>query len=536
MNTRTLRFGIFQLTESRRNKTKRDISKVKHLRPNLSKFCHKTAKHPIDSAQFTLSTLCVMMMCHKIVGRVSMITKHCEKIRAVLQRQGCQESTIELFLALLRRYYQRLESPKLDWHQVHSPDVSCIENQATLPDPSEGTYSALLSKLAVCKLNGGLGTSMGCVGPKSIIEVRDEKTFLDLTVMQIQAINARYNANVPLILMNSIHTHKDTQYIIEKYASTPNILSFEQSTCLRLRSDTLQPLTQEAYGHDALYPPGHGDFYASFQASGLLDKMLAAGKSYVFVSNIDNLGATVDLKILQYLETSNAPFVMEVTPKTIADVKGGTLVTLDEHIRLLEIAQVPKEHTRDFMNVRKFEVFNTNNIWINLHALKAKLAQGPLELDLIVNHKKVGNLPVIQLETAMGSAISQFPDSKAILVDRNRFLPVKTTSDLLLVQSNLFLLDAGNIIRNPDRHFDHLPLISLGQDFQTVEQYQERIPHIPDILDLHALTIIGNVYLGKDITLAGNVIINCEREALHIPNVSHLYDQFLTGSLKTEAL
>jgi len=465
-----------------------------------------------------------------------MITKQLQQVRTTLQQQECHPRTIDLFLALLESYYQRLERPKLDWNQVHSPSGSSSENHSTLPEPDSATCATLLSKLAVCKLNGGLGTSMGCVGPKSIIEVRNEKTFLDLTVMQIQAINAQYATHVPLILMNSINTHKDTQYIIDKYTGTPEILSFEQNTCRRLRSDTLQPLTHEEYGQDALYPPGHGDFYASFQASGLLDQMLSEDKEYVFISNIDNLGATVDLKILQYLQQSNAPFVMEVTPKTIADVKGGTLVTLNNHIRLLEIAQVPKAHTRDFMNVRKFKVFNTNNIWINLRALKTKLEQAPLALDLIVNQKKIGNLPIIQLETALGSAISQFPQSKAILVDRNRFLPVKTTSDLLLVQSNLFLLDGGNIIRNPDRHFDQLPLISLGKHFQTVEQYQERIPNIPNIVDLHALTIIGNVYLGNEITLSGNVIINCEREVLHIPNQSHLYDQFLTGNLKTEAL
>ena len=40
--------------------------------------------------------------------------------------------------------------------------------------------------MAVLKLNGGLGTTMGCVGPKSAIEVRDGMTFLDLSVRQIE--------------------------------------------------------------------------------------------------------------------------------------------------------------------------------------------------------------------------------------------------------------------------------------------------------------------------------------------------------------
>lgn len=46
--------------------------------------------------------------------------------------------------------------------------------------------SSVLNKLVVVKLNGGLGTSMGCKGPKSLIGVRNENTFLDLTVQQIE--------------------------------------------------------------------------------------------------------------------------------------------------------------------------------------------------------------------------------------------------------------------------------------------------------------------------------------------------------------
>lgn len=76
---------------------------------------------------------------------------------------------------------------------------------------------------------------------------------------------------------------------------------------------------------EAWYPPGHGDFYLSFQNSGLLKKFIAAGREYCFISNIDNLGATVDLNILNLLlnpkYNEKHEFVMEVTDKTKADVK-----------------------------------------------------------------------------------------------------------------------------------------------------------------------------------------------------------------------
>ena len=75
---------------------------------------------------------------------------------------------------------------------------------------------------------------------------------------------------------------------------------------------------------------------------------------------------SVDEKILLHMIESNAEFLMEVTDKTKADIKGGTLIDYEGSVRLLEIAQVPSEHVEDFKSVRKFKIFNTNNLWINL--------------------------------------------------------------------------------------------------------------------------------------------------------------------------
>ena len=63
---------------------------------------------------------------------------------------------------------------------------------------------------------------------------------------------------------------------------------------------------------------------------------------------------------------SQSEFIMEVTDKTKADVKGGTLIDYEGNIQLLEVAQVPSEHIEDFKSVRKFKIFNTNNLWLNL--------------------------------------------------------------------------------------------------------------------------------------------------------------------------
>jgi UDP-N-acetylglucosamine pyrophosphorylase len=74
------------------------------------------------------------------------------------------------------------------------------------------------------------------------------------------------------------------------------------------------------------YPPGHGDFYQSIYDSGVLDELIKEGRKYCFMSNIDNMGATVDLNILAQCIQNKNEFIMEVTEKTRADVKGGTLI------------------------------------------------------------------------------------------------------------------------------------------------------------------------------------------------------------------
>ena len=199
---------------------------------------------------------------------------------------------------------------------------------------------------------------------------------------------------------------------------------------------------------------------------------------------------------------------------------------------LLELAQVPKAYKEEFKSIKKFKIFNTNNIWINLKALKEKTVANDIHLDIIVNQKNLEHLPILQLETTIGSGISNFEGSLAVKVPRIRFLPIKKTDDLLLAQSNLFVFEDGMLIKNPERQFDGLPLIRLGENFQMFEEYQQRFESIPDILELDLLTVVGNVYFGKNTTLRGNVIVICEGEELRIPDNALLENKVLTGSIK----
>ncbi|XP_050909949.1 UTP--glucose-1-phosphate uridylyltransferase-like [Lathyrus oleraceus] len=111
------------------------------------------------------------------------------------------------------------------------------------------------------------------------------------------------------------------------------------------------------------------------------------GKEYVFVTNSDNLGALVDLKILNHLIQNKNEYCMEVTPKTLADVKGGTLISYEGRVQLLEIAQVPDEHVSEFKSIEKFKIFNTNNLWVNLKAIKRLVEADALKMEIIPNPK-----------------------------------------------------------------------------------------------------------------------------------------------------
>jgi len=454
------------------------------------------------------------------------------QVERLMVKQENDANQIKLFRKLYEGFVAQ-KNTQLNWDEISSPDEQSILSYDELEAPGDERAKKLLDKLAICRLNGGLGTSMGCIGPKSAIEVRDNMSFLDLIVTQIRSVNQRYKSKVPLVLMNSHNTDQDTKKIIKKYVRDLQILTFDQSWLPRLRRDSLMPVSKQKLGSESCYPPGHGDFYDSFPHSGILDQLLEEGKEWLFIANADNLGASIDLNILSYMEQTNCPFVMEVTAKTRSDVKGGTLVKTPEHaLTLLEMAQVPKIHREEFKSVKKFKIFNTNNVWLNLRALKEQLEAGGLEREVLLNKKTIQGLPIIQLETALGGVIQWFEGAKAIQVPRSRFLPVKKTDDLLLVQSNLFEIQEGVLVRNPLREFENLPMIRLGEYFKDFEAYQARIEEIPDLLDLDLLTVVGDIWFGRDIQLKGNVILVCDQGRLHLPRGTCLENQVLTGNIE----
>lgn len=453
-------------------------------------------------------------------------TQHPDHLRFVAEMEG--------FYRLFIRYLQTQSEGPLDWEKVNCPGVDLVVPYSKLPI----THSiGNLSKLAVLKLNGGLGTTMGCTGPKSAIEVRDGMSFLDLTVRQIESLNTEHSTSVPLLLMDSFNTEAETLKIIKKYKNRSiNIIPFKQSRFPRIKKDSLLPIPQSPNdSKNCWYPPGHGDVFESLNNSGCLDELISRGIEYIFISNIDNLGATVDPIILEHVIKIGSEFVMEVTDKTKADIKGGTIIEYNGHVRLLEIAQVPTAHKSDFTSIKKFRIFNTNNIWVSTRAIKRILNDNLMNLEVIVNNKIVEETgtKVIQLETAVGAAIKHFNGAQGVNVPRSRFLPVKSCSDLFLAQSDLYTLARGALVMNPKRQFGSTPLVKLGDHFKKVSQYMSRFASTPKILELDHLSVTGDVHFGKDVTLKGTVIIVANHgERIDIPSGSILDDNVVSGNLR----
>ncbi len=183
--------------------------------------------------------------------------------------------------------------------------------------------------VAVIKLNGGLGTGMGLEKAKSLLDVRDDLTFLDMVARQVLAIRSRSGSNVPLILMNSPHTAADSEEVLSRYSELahPHLPGgFLQNRIPKIFASNLAAAGR-ADDELAWCPPGHGDLYTAIAGSGLLEGLLDQGFEYAFISNVDNLGAVLDPVILGYMVAHDHDFMMEAADRSAADRKGGHLCT-----------------------------------------------------------------------------------------------------------------------------------------------------------------------------------------------------------------
>ncbi|TYJ11083.1 hypothetical protein E1A91_A11G250800v1 [Gossypium mustelinum] len=320
----------------------------------------------------------------------------------------------------------------------------------------------LLDKLVVVKYNGALGKNMGFGGPKSLIEVKNGSTPLDLIVNQIQSLNSKYGCNIPLLLMNPKNTHNDIVKALEKYSTLDvDIHPFEQGEHTQHESFVTEGC------EDKWQSSKHGAHFLSLMNSGTLDVLLA-----------------------------------QVTPTT----SNGLINFMASSLQgMFKLEDFTSDHSEK--SVKGFKFIDTRSLWLNLKAIKRLVDTSALNLD---------NLSTLKL----------FENSIGISIPQSRFLPLNCTSDLFLLQSDLYSFTEGMFVRNDARVSPSDPSIALGPEFEKISDFKRRFETIPSIVKLDSLEVNGDVWFGADIVLKGKVVIDASPGlTLRIPGGVVLEDE-----------
>lgn len=424
---------------------------------------------------------------------------------------GVDEVAIDTFA----HYYRLLEHGETGMIPESSIEPVDVPSLADLRVDDEAGAAALRSTVVI-KLNGGLGTSMGMDRAKSLLCVRKGMSFLDIIARQILHLRHEHDATLPLIFMNSFRTSADTMAALARYEDLPVAglpLEFLQNKEPKLLAADLKPASYPKDPDLEWCPPGHGDLYTALRGTGLLDDLIAAGYSYVFVSNSDNLGAVPEPRVAGWFAQSGAPFAIEAVRRTASDRKGGHFATRrsDGRIVLRETAQTLPADIKALADLDRHRFCSTNNLWFDLAAMKHALdvRGGILGLPLIRNTKSLDPADkttpeVIQVETAMGAAIEVFEGSALIEVGRDRFVPVKTTNDLLVLRSDVYDIGSDFVL---DQVATEIPFVDLDGDYyRLVGEFDKRFPQgAPSMRKAESLVVAGDVTFGKGVQVIGDV-------------------------------
>jgi UTP--glucose-1-phosphate uridylyltransferase len=428
----------------------------------------------------------------------------------------------KLVIDTFAHYYRKVVSGETglvfdrDIRPVRPADIAFHEK---LGDFRDDGHQAMAETVRIV-LNGGLGTSMGLTGPKSLIQAKAGQSFLQTILRQSGT------GPVRLALMNSFNTHEATLKALAAEPAGDQALLFLQHKFPKILKDTLEPAEWPANRELEWNPPGHGDVYLALHESGLLEALMADGIRYAFISNCDNLGARVEPALLGYFAANDFSFMMEVAEKTPADLKGGHLARRgDGRLILREAAQCPQDEIDAFQDIERYRYFNTNNIWVRLDRIQGLVRRHRIiDLPMILNPKTLdprnsGSPPVFQVESAMGAAISMFDQAGAVCVPRSRFFPVKTTNDLLAVRSDAFEYTADHSLqrRSGQPGWQTLEISLDPEYYKKIDQLEDRFPAGPPSLrDCSALSVEGDVRFEGGVIIRGNVKItnNGDRQAV----------------------
>jgi UTP--glucose-1-phosphate uridylyltransferase len=288
-----------------------------------------------------------------------------------------------------------------------------------------GDVAIARGELGFCVMAGGMATRMGGV-VKALVEAFGSRTFLDLRLAENDSVSKRAGRPVPLWLMTSDATDAAIQSALAKArpsaASRDHVRTFVQGLSLRLTPDG--NLFRGADSEPSAYATGHGDLVEALRRSGLLRAFRKGGGKYVWIANLDNLGATIEPAVLGAFIASNADVMVEVCEKAAGD-RGGIPVHAHGRLQVLEEFRLPKS-----FDANQVRVFNTNTFLVRADALET------IDIDYtwFEVEKKVDGRTAIQFERLLQELTAALP-SAYIRVPRHgsssRFLPVKDQDELL---------------------------------------------------------------------------------------------------------
>src|SRR4051794_596271 len=436
--------------------------------------------------------------------------------REKMAAAGVHPLAIDVF-AHHYRQLERGETGMIPEATIEPMDMPALADVQT----DEDADVRALRETAIIKLNGGLGTSMGMERAKSLLCVRRGLSFLDIIARQVLHLRRTHDARLPLIFMNSFRTSADTLAALSRYADLPVDgipLELMQNKEPKLLASNLKPISWQRDPGLEWCPPGHGDIYTAMAASGLVRTLLDAGYRQVFISNADNLGAVPEPRVAGWFADSGAPFAIEAVRRSSSDRKGGhfALRRSDGRIVLRETAQTLPHDQEALGDLDRHRFTSTNNIWVNLEALDIELAgrDGMLGLPLIRNVKHVdpadASTPeVVQIESAMGAAIEIFSGARTIEVTRRRFVPVKTTNDLLVLRSDVYDIGEDFVL---DQASPMIPFVDLDGVYKLVGDFDKRFKEgAPSLRDAESFVVDGDWTFGDNVKVVGKVTLDGER-------------------------
>lgn len=305
-----------------------------------------------------------------------------------------------------------------------------------------GLEALRAGRVAFCVLAGGMATRMGGV-VKALVEALDGKSFLELRLAEQAALERELGAVVPLWLMTSEATYGPIVEALGARRDGERVAVFEQ--CVSLRLDKSGALFRDAHGEPSVYATGHGDLPEALAKSGLLEHFLekhslencsleqhglarraGAGEApgpWIWIANLDNLGASIDPVVLGWHIAHGDPLSVELVDKVGSDRGGGPVRHRGKRI-IAEEFRLPKG-----FDPASVPVFNTNTFVVDARALAAL----DHEFSFVEVDKKVDGLEAVQFERLLGE-ITVPLEPRFLRVpregSRSRFLPVKDHDEL----------------------------------------------------------------------------------------------------------